>query len=89
MFNPGGDIEKKLGHGFDPDGVGRKQDLPDLFPYLGSAGFTGKQKRALVLFKIRGQMADLSGLAAPFDSLEGYEKAQFSSTFLLDKLYPK
>jgi hypothetical protein len=88
-LNPVGDVEKKLGHGFDPDGVGREQDLPDLFPYLGSAGFTGKQEKALVLLKIRGQMADLGGLAASFDSLEGYEKAQFSSTFLLERLYPK
>jgi hypothetical protein len=59
-----------------------------IFPHLGSAG-TGEQKGAPVLFKKRGQVADLGGLAASLDPLEGNEKAQFSSAFLLNELYPK
>jgi hypothetical protein len=89
VLNPVRHIEEKFGHGLQAGIVGRKENLPNLLPHLGSAGFTGKQKGVPVLFKERGQVADLGGLAASLDSLEGYEKAQFSSAFLLNELYPK
>jgi hypothetical protein len=78
MLHPGGSVQIQLSHRLNPDIFRRKQDLPDLLPYSGSARFTGKQERPMKAFQERCQEADLGGLAAPFDSFEGNEKAQIS-----------
>jgi hypothetical protein len=80
-LNPGCGIKEKLGHRLNPGVLRGKQDLPDFFPHLCSSGFTSEQERSISSFKVGGQVADLGSFAAPFDSLEGYEKAQFSPAF--------
>jgi hypothetical protein len=89
MLNPVGDVEKKFGHGLHASIVGRKEDLPDLFPYLCPAGFPGEQERAIALFKKRPQVIDLGGLSASLDPLEGYENTQVSPNFLVTLFYSK
>jgi hypothetical protein len=89
MLNPVGDVEEKLSHGLHAGIVGRKEDLPDLFPYFCPTGFPGEQERAVVLFKERRQVIDLGGLAASLDPLEGYENTQVSPNFLVTLFYSK
>jgi hypothetical protein len=80
-LNPGRGIKEELGHRLNLGILRGKQDLPDFFSYLRSSGFTSEQERSISSFEVGGQVADLGGFAAPLDSLEGYEKAQFSPAF--------
>jgi len=80
-LNPGCGIKEKLDHWLNPGVLRRKQNLPDFFPHLCSSGFASEQEGSMSSFKVGGQVADLGCFAAPFDSLEGYEKAQFSPVF--------
>jgi hypothetical protein len=78
MLHPGGGIQEKLGHRFNPHTFRREQNLSDSLPQLCPAGFAGKEKRSMDLLQEGGQVADLGSFPASFDSLEGDEKAQFS-----------
>jgi len=83
MLNPGRGVKEKLGHGFYPGIFRGKQDPPDSLSHLCPAGFTGEQEGSLNPFQVRCQEANLGGFAAPFDSFEGYEKAQISPIYRL------